>query len=204
MFMKSYILTALLVLMFGFGLVNAETPSATIIRSAPADGSVYPVNPLRRHGGVRTVTLYMNTLQGVRNASDFLVKTSAGEIIPIQRIQPISFPGVNMVVLLFENDRALPHGERTRITHLPSQSSVCLGVLAGDVDGNGLMTSADASKILGVIEGRLDRTALGLIADLNGDFTETMADYETFNDIFTGRNGQANPPLRRLPACPAI
>src|SRR3989344_1738642 len=111
--MKKYVAIALLAMVLGFSLVSAQTGTPSITRSAPADGSVYPVNPLYRWGGLRAVTLYMTTLQGVRNANDFLVKTSAGEIIPIQTMQLIGFFS-NAVVLTF--DPPLPVGQRTRIT----------------------------------------------------------------------------------------
>ncbi|MEK7621598.1 MAG: hypothetical protein AAB415_00260 [Patescibacteria group bacterium] len=204
--MKSYIIVGVLsVAIFGLNLARAESvlPAMSIIRSAPADGSVYSADLLQPSAGIWSVTLYMTNLFGWRGeASDFLVKTSGGEIWPIERAQGVGLFGANVVVLVFAEP--LPIG-RTRIIHLPSQSNVCVGVLPGDADGNGRMLSADASKILAVANGFLSDTFDdNLSTDINRDGQTTGADYDKFIDIFSGQNGQRNPPVRVLPACPAI
>ena len=66
-------------------------------------------------------------------------------------------PGVSLVRWAYRSNydvsfsRALIPGERIRLTHKPSNSSVCLGFLPGDVNGDGKTQSYDITVLNGLV-----------------------------------------------------
>ncbi len=97
----------------------------------------------------------------------------------------------------FRRNNVFAHvpGERIRITHKPSNSSVCLGFLPGDVNGDGTTSPADQLDLIDALNGVKTLPIYSTDIDRSGVFAP--ADLLTFIDLLNGGwNGKT------LPACP--
>lgn len=94
--------------------------------------------------------------------------------------------------------RNLVPGERITLTHKPSNSSICLGYLPGDVDGDGWALARDISLLNAWVG-----TATGLAqplyqTDINRDGVFNSADVTRAGELLAAPDA-----IRSLPACPA-
>ncbi|MEK7552916.1 MAG: PKD domain-containing protein, partial [Patescibacteria group bacterium] len=179
--------------------VPAPAPIPTIASSYPPNGAVVAQDTSANW--ITETPLYMSS---GRIPDDFpanvfsVSSTRTDSPITITNVTWIA-PSGTAVFPVFS--RPVLPGERVTITHRPSGSSVCLGWLPGDVNGDGRVTNLDASMMNGILAGTQTRPSYA--ADINRDGVINVADQTRLNELLTGTNGQERWLLRELPACPA-
>ena len=137
---------------------------------------------------------FSGSVAGIK-PSDFAVTTSGGGV-PVVTGTPfkVTTAGAVMDTLSVDLDRPIPVNQRTRITYKPSNSSICLGYLPGDVNQNGTVAPADLLDMVDVLNGV--KTVPLYAGDIDGNGVITSADHLAFIDILNTSNGKT------LPACP--
>ena len=95
--------------------------------------------------------------------------------------------------------RSLFSSERIRITHKPSNSSVCLGFLPGDFSGDGKVQAYDLSLLNSWVDTPEGQAKPLYQTDINRDGVFNQADITKLGEI---SNSLTNIATRTLPACP--
>ncbi|MEK7610389.1 MAG: dockerin type I domain-containing protein [Patescibacteria group bacterium] len=201
--------------------VGTDLTGPIIISSAPANGSVDARQPSKLDGtqiGSSFVAPRGDRSSPTGESYDILDLTYSTDLynITADSFSVISSNAIDPVVVTRANysgavypyrsfkvslSRSLKPGERVSIANKPTKTSVCLGYLPGDVDGNGEVNAKDISALTNAING------VGSVAlyqsDIDRSGTVTYQDYLRLVDLFNGA-GVYEPWLgQKLPACPA-
>ncbi|MHC5108722.1 MAG: hypothetical protein ACYTHJ_02445, partial [Planctomycetota bacterium] len=115
--------------------------------------------------GVNTITLAFDCDDGstvAESADDFIVESSAGAAPGIENF------GVVEDSILLILDSPIPPNAWTCIIHTPGQTSVCIGYLPGDVDGNERAEPADILRMIECLDGSFPCTLGSSDIDRNG------------------------------------
>ncbi|MBI4136084.1 MAG: peptidoglycan-binding protein [Candidatus Vogelbacteria bacterium] len=175
-------------------------PVPTITSSAPPNGAVVAQDTSA--DWFKGLGLWMSS-GNVPNdfpASVFSVSSTRTDMpISVTNVTWIPPSGTAIFPIL---SRSLFAGERIRLTHKPSNSSVCLGFLPGDVDQNGWALSSD----IGLLNSWLPTAAsvgagasqLLYKTDINRDGVFDARDVTRAGELMSDPNR-----VYRLPACPA-
>lgn len=150
---------------YGFGRINAyqalrQAGPFRILASLPADGSIDARQPSQPDGsnpqGWDTILLFFAGGRGIVSSIpmiDFSITQLGGSGSPVpMAIFPDDISGTITMFL----DRPITSGTRTTITHVPSGSSITLGYLPGDVDGNGATDVGDIALLLDALDGSIE------------------------------------------------
>ena len=173
-------------------IISAPAPIPTLTASAQPHNAV-----MAQDGSGLGWKLVAMTFSGDLGAS---WNTVSNYSVATTKSTPISVGSVSgystrPIVILSRN---LEVGERVTVAHRPSNSSVCLGYLPVDVDGNGYALSADIGKLnawVGTTEGAAQPL---YTTDINRDGVFNAADVTKAGEILSTA-GTA----RTLPACPS-
>ncbi|MFH1170430.1 MAG: CARDB domain-containing protein [Candidatus Vogelbacteria bacterium] len=125
-------------------------------------------------------------------AADYSISTTNAEPISISNISG----SATQPDVVFS--RKIVPGERVTIAHQPTNSSVCLGFLPGDVDQNGFITNIDISRLnswVGTPEGQAQPLWK---TDINRDGIFDQADVTRAGELMSAPDR-----VFRLPACPS-
>ncbi len=145
---------------FGHGLINAgralraAAQFVKIIGSQPPDGTVDARQPSELDGsgmaGWQAIEVVLDGDLAGLAPEDFTVSKEGGsaEIPVVKAVAPVAS---DMVVLSL--DRPLEPVSRTTITHMESGTSIVLGYLPGDVDGDGTSNTTDALVLVDTLAG---------------------------------------------------
>ncbi|MEK7585396.1 MAG: PKD domain-containing protein [Patescibacteria group bacterium] len=180
-------------------ITDASVSIPTITSSYPPNGAVDARDTSGTSSDFRNVTLVLSEMLDNLNSSDFSVSStnSASALSASVYLAP-DRQGMRTNQAVASLSRNLLPGERIRINHLPSKSSICLGFLPGDVDGNGWFLNADLGR-LNALVGTAEGAAQPLYkTDINRDGVFNQADVTKAGEILS-TPGTA----RSLPACPA-
>ncbi|MBI2100576.1 MAG: S8 family serine peptidase [Candidatus Vogelbacteria bacterium] len=115
---------------------------------------------------------------------------------PALTISTVSGYATRPIVILSRN---LVPGERITLTHKPSNSSVCLGYLPGDVDGDGWALARDIGLLNSWVGTATGASQPLYKTDINRDGVFNSADVTRAGELLS-----ASDALRSLPACPVL
>jgi hypothetical protein len=179
-----------------FLVATPLSPPPTLLSSDPPDKAVDARDANNTRIGTATLSFSADLGSDWDNASNYSVTVATTQTSPddlaISRIS--GSPAKPFVIL---SRRIIP-GERFTVTHKPTNSSVCLGFLPGDVDQNGFATSADIGRLnswVGTTEGA---TQPLWKTDVNRDEVFDQTDVTRANELLSAPDR-----VFRLPACPA-
>jgi glucose/arabinose dehydrogenase len=137
------------------GEVFKIVPSEGILSSFPPDGSVDARRPSDMDGmnavGWSHVELTLDVVVDCLTALDFAVMQQGGKEPAPPGIAKVAGLGHGRIRVDF--DRPIEPEAWTSIEHVPTGSSVRLGYLPGDVNGDGAVTVDDIDILLAVIRG---------------------------------------------------
>lgn len=122
-----------------------------IIGSFPPHGAIDARQPSELNGsnptGWSSVELTFDGATAALESGDFTVATVAGNAPTIDDVVPSG----NMVTIVL--NAPIPLGAWTRITHVGSGTSICLGYLPGDVNGDGTSAAPDILAVIDCLNG---------------------------------------------------
>ena len=126
-----------------------------LVDSLPADNSIDARQPLDPSGSVaagwQAIDVEFNQDPGGQaDAEDFAItqEGTAGSAPQVLYVSAVETTTVRVVL-----DEEISPGAWTTITHVPTGSSVRLGYLPGDVDGNGQVSGTDITTLIDVLAG---------------------------------------------------
>ncbi len=181
------------------------TPISTITSSNPPNGAVEAGSATLSQSYI-PIVLKMTNNAGVK-LSDFAFQVTGGTSPVLYSVTPDqeNSTDVGLIFRLADSSARfsgrytpISPGQRILITHKPSNSSVCLGFLPGDVDGNGYALSADIGKLnawVGTAEGAAQPL---YTTDINRDGVFNASDVTKAGELLSAPNA-----VRSLPACPS-
>lgn len=143
---------------YGHGRLNAyqallaAPPPVAIISSFPPDGAIDARQPHDLNGlnpvGWDSIDLTFDGVASLLTPASFAISVEpAGAAPAITSV----FVNGNTATLFF--DSIIPLRSWTRITHLASDTSVRLGYLPGDVNGNGMADNKDILSLIDALNG---------------------------------------------------
>lgn len=182
------------------GGTQPPQPIPTIISSYPPNGAIdargYTTDP--NVSGFKDVTLYLSQMLDSLNSSDFSVSSSnSGSAPSVMVYLAPDRQGMRTNQAVASLSRSLNAGERIRITHKPSNSSVCLGFLPGDVNQDGRFTSTDIAGLRSLV-GTADGATKPLWqTDINRDGVFNQTDVTRAGELLSDPSA-----IKTLPACP--
>ncbi len=145
---------------YGYGRINAYSALLSvgptrILDSMPPDGAIDARQPSDPNGSNTAGWLWVDMafsgdVSGLTR-DDFTVRQNGGEVPPLA-VQQI---GGEYSIRVILSSRVLV-GSWTTITHIESDSSVRLGALPTDVNGDGLASKADLAVLIDVLKGDVD------------------------------------------------
>jgi len=184
--------------------VTELSSGSSIIAATPPDGAI-DARGVARGENFNSVKLSFPSSPNGISVSDFSVSNSS--IRDDLSIRSVVVDKTDPTVLNLPFSRSLLPGERIRITHSPSGSSVCLGFLPGDVNQDGYLNFADAGVLSELIDRLKDVTIFHLEIrgldykyDINHDQRINSADLTAWNEVRAQMYAQG---IYRLPACPS-
>jgi hypothetical protein len=131
-------------------IARVESTELSIISSQPSDGAIDARQPSDLDGanvtGWDTVELTFSGDPGVVSIEDFVVESTA--LAPA-----VAAVGQDGDVVSVTLDGPIPAGACTRLRHLPTSSSVRLGYLPGDVNGDGTSGPLDILAVIDHVNG---------------------------------------------------
>lgn len=167
---------------FGYGRINAQaalaaaTPPIQIVSSEPPAEAIDARQPFDPDGtdatGWSEITLTFDGDTAELVPSDFLVSQEGGVQAPPEVASVVSTGATAALVTL---TAAVEVGAWTTVTHLASGTSVRVGYLPGDVNGDGTSAAADVLTLIDVLNDvvsrplhatDIDRTGFANPADL--------------------------------------
>ncbi len=173
-------------------------PTPTITSSYPPNGAIDARDP---SGELEFAEVGFYSGASIPNGyifsvSDFSVSSTLNNLpININYIE-VSGSVLDPSIIPILNRRIVPQ-ERITITHKPSNLSVCVGRLPGDVNGDGRVLSSDVSMMNGVLASTQIRPSYSTDIDRSG--RTDQADLTRLNEIMT-----APGLIRILPPCPPV
>ncbi|MGD2110002.1 MAG: dockerin type I domain-containing protein [Phycisphaerae bacterium] len=142
--------------------------------------------------GWDSVTVAIDKSAGRVTPGAFAVEVSEGAVPTIVNVTARD----GDVTLLF--DRPIPAGASTTVTHCATGTSVRLGFLPGDVDGNGRTGAADLLRLVDAINGTGEPLPMWS-ADVDRSGVIDRADVDTLVTMLSGRGAFDGWIERRLP-----
>ncbi|MCH7591731.1 MAG: S8 family serine peptidase [Planctomycetes bacterium] len=179
---------------FGFGRINAysavlQAGDPRILTSDPPDGAIDARQPVQPDGSPNE--LGFNVWQWIDltfpasttslAAGDFSITEDPDTGVELRISTVFSKP--NFFRVLF--NRQLSVGSWTTITHLDSGTSVRLGLLPGDVDGDGIVSIPDLTAAVRALDGQIGPLPLWS-TDLNRSGATTAQDLLREVDLLSG------------------
>lgn len=157
----------------------------TIIASDPPDGAIDARQPNLRGGSTPTgwTILYVTmSAEGlVVTPQQFLLTEEGGDGVAHQAYATHVIDTDTYLVLLMGS---IEPGARTTITYLPSGSTIALGYLPGDVDGDGSSGPRDILALIDTLNGLAGRPVYSTDIDRSG--VTDAADVLRLVDLITG------------------
>lgn len=133
--------------------VTAGDVPISIVSSEPADGSIDARQPSNPDGsspaGWDEVTLTFDGDTSELTAADFEVTEEGGDGLP----PTIVDVGIGDLIAIVSFDTFIEAGAWTTITHIESDTSVTLGNLPGDANGDGTTAATDLLAIIDSLNG---------------------------------------------------
>ena len=170
-----------------------QTIVSSINYSNPPKGAI----DARQVSDWNKVRLYFSpALPATEAVPSFFSIISANQTAP--QINSIDNSSRGRAIDLNLNRAVLP-GERILITHNPSNSSVCLGALPGDVNGDGRIMANDLSSLRASLAGEPNSLLPLYRTDINSDGVANVADDTSLVALLHARSTTS---LNTLPACP--
>jgi hypothetical protein len=151
----------------GTGIPCEPDPCLVILDSDPPSGAIDARQPSDPDGsnpdGWQTVVIGFSGSTAGMTEEDFTVDVTSGTAPTIISVLPI---GTTAVI---DFDGPIPAGAWTRITHDDSGTSVCLGYLPADSDGDRTSAPADILKVIDHLNGVDVRPIYSVDMDRDGD-----------------------------------
>ncbi len=189
-------------------LINEIVPPSTptITSSNPPNGAIDArsksdtTNEINVNGTWKIIKLTFSDLLSNVQLSDFSIAASNGQMSVVSAdISGGSLPGGTIQptsVNLYLN-RTIAPGERIRIIHKPSGSSVCLGFLPGDVNQDGRSNATDIGLLRSWVGTAVGASKPLYQTDINRDGVFDAADITRLSEVRADPNAGLT-----LPACP--
>ncbi len=184
--------------------VSNATPTQPQPSQPPVVSVISSTNPpkeaidARQRSDWNKVRLYFSpALPAAEAVPDSFSITSTNQTAP----QIISLDNISRgrAIDLNLNRTVLP-GERILITYKPSDSSLCLGALPGDVNGDSRIMANDLSSLRASLAGEPNSLLPLYRTDINSDGIANAADDASLMALLHARSATS---LNTLPACPA-
>lgn len=167
-------------------IIASNPPNGAIDARKDSSATATTIN------GWRSIELrFSGDVSGITK-ENFSVTTSGGSEL---EVTGTPFKANTTDTLSVDLDRPIPVYQRTRITYRPTESSICLGYLPGDVDQSGMVAPADILQMADMMNG--SKPAPLYLADIDNSGLFAPADQLAFTDLFNLNNGKT------LPSCPA-
>ncbi|MBI2097916.1 MAG: hypothetical protein HYT46_03230 [Candidatus Vogelbacteria bacterium] len=179
---------------------SIPTPIPTIISSYPPDGAIDAaeatlLSAVRGELPWGSVGL---TFSGLLPTSGSLLdyfSISSSNAAGAPAVSQVRWANANNYAVSFS--RQILPGERIRITHKPSNTSICLGFLPGDVDQDGWALARDIGLLNAWVGTAAGASQPLYKTDINRDGVFNAADVTRAGEILSAPDA-----IRSLPACP--
>ena len=185
---------------FGLGLINAHAallaakPPLQIMASDPPHNAIDARQPFNLDGSNQVGwTSIQLTFDG--DAADVTGADFAINIDPLASAPAIASVVPNGDSVIVELQTAVPLASWTTITYLPSNTSVRIGYLPGDVNGNGISNAQDITALIDALNNVVPRPSYATDANRTGvsnaqdilrviDLLNGAGAFPVFNSLF--------------------